>query len=149
MIWIPYCVVIALLIVFSNICEFSYLIVLFWLNIFMHRGKWGCFNGIFTSSLQTPMVGISCVSKATWVSIVFALAFDLQLCNVARWMLFPISKVSLCGYRFGWVYFRLCSMLWKVYCGSVLGRFRSRGHGVRDIKRFLFTVNLHNSPMGK
>ena len=32
---------------------------------------------------------------------------------------------------------------------SVLGRSRSRGHGVRDIKRFLFTVNLHNSPMGK
>ena len=148
MIWISYCVVIALLIVFSNICEFLFgcFVLAQYLCI---EASWGCFNGIFTSSLQTPMVGISCVLKVTWVSIVFASAFDLLLCNVARWILFPISKVSLCGYRFGWVYFRPCSMLWKVYCGSVLGRFRSRGHGVRDIKRFLFTVNLHNSPMGK
>ena len=38
----------------------------------------------------------------------------------------------------------LKSVLWQC-----IRQVSSRGHGVRDIKRFLFTVNLHNSPMGK
>ena len=123
-------------------------VVLFWNgSIFLCTGaSWGPWTAFSQVLSRLPWW----VSVVYWrVSIAFASAFDLLLCNVARWILFPISKVSLCGYRFGWVYFRLCSMFWKVYCGSVLGRSRSRGHGVRDIKRFLFTVNLHNSPMGK
>ena len=52
----------------------------------MHIGKLRGLERIFTSSLLTPMVGISCVLKVTWISIAFASAFDLLLCNVAGWI---------------------------------------------------------------